>query len=179
MSKLGVSNPEDLSPFEDGVLQVVVETPKGSRNKFAWDEARRCFVLKKLLPAGMVFPFDFGFVPGTRAEDDGPIDVLLLMDEPAFPGCVVAARLVGVIEQEDHLPDGTVRRNDRLLAVAEVSDLFAHVYDLEDLADTFFEHARHFLESYPRLLGEKEARILGAGGPERAQELLQASLLIR
>jgi inorganic pyrophosphatase len=79
---------------------VVIETPKGSPNKFAFEPRFGTFVLKGVLPAGAVFPFDFGFVPSTRAEDGDPVDVLVLMDAPAFPGCVVPSRLVGVIEAE-------------------------------------------------------------------------------
>src|ERR1051326_552881 len=91
-----------LPPFEpdEKLLNVIVETPKGSRNKYAFDEEIGLFKLRKILPEGMSFPFDFGFVPQTRAEDGDPIDVLLLMEEKAFPGCLVESRLVGVIRAE-------------------------------------------------------------------------------
>ena len=85
-------DPTKLKPVDkkDGILQVIVETPKGSRNKFAFDPDQGIFALKKVLPAGMVFPYDFGFLPQTIADDGDPIDVLLLMDEPAFTGCAVS-----------------------------------------------------------------------------------------
>jgi hypothetical protein len=89
---------------------------RGCRNKFAYDPEQSIFALKKVLPAGMVFPYDFGFLPSTLAPDGDPIDVLLLMDEPAFPGCAVKARLVGVIEGE-RVDGKTTTRNDRLVAV--------------------------------------------------------------
>jgi inorganic pyrophosphatase len=91
-----------LAPFDEktGALNVVVETPKGRRNKFKFDERLELFTLTKVLPSGAVFPFDFGYVPATKGEDGDPLDVLLLMDEPVFVGCLVAARLVGVIEVE-------------------------------------------------------------------------------
>ena len=97
-----LSDPTRLKPInkKDGLLQVIVETPAGSRNKFAFDPDQSVFALKNVLPAGMVFPYDFGFLPHTLAPDGDPIDVLLLMDEPAFPGCAVKARLIGVIEGE-------------------------------------------------------------------------------
>jgi inorganic pyrophosphatase len=83
----GLANPIQLKPIEknDGLLQVIVETPKGSRNKFSYDPDQKVFMLKKVLPAGMVFPYDFGFLPQTLAEDGDPLDVLLLMDEPPTP----------------------------------------------------------------------------------------------
>ncbi len=85
-----LENPVHLKPFADqDLLRVVIETPKGSRNKFAFNTEARVFELKKVLPAGMAFPYDFGFVPSTKADDGDPVDVLVLMDEPAFPGCVL------------------------------------------------------------------------------------------
>ena len=97
-----LANPTLLKPVDkhDGILQVIIETPKGSRNKFAFDDKQNIFALKDVLPAGMTFPHDFGFLPKTLAPDGDPIDVLLLMDEPAFPGIAVRARLIGIIEGE-------------------------------------------------------------------------------
>jgi len=96
-----LADPSRLNPLDSDdkqMLRVVVETPKGSRNKFAFDPDQHLFQLKKVLPTGMAFPYDFGFVPSTKAEDGDPIDVLVLMDEPAFPGCVLNCRPIGVIE---------------------------------------------------------------------------------
>jgi inorganic pyrophosphatase len=91
--KNGLADPTLLMPFDSGdqqLLRVVIETPKGSRNKFAFDPDEHIFELKKVLPAGMTFPYDFGFVPSTKADDGDPVDVLVLMDEPAFPSCVLS-----------------------------------------------------------------------------------------
>jgi inorganic pyrophosphatase len=92
-------DPSELKPVNKGddTVRVVIETPKDSRNKYAFDSEDEVFVLKRVLPAGMAFPYDFGFVPSTLAEDGDPVDVLVLMDQPAFPGCVLKCRLVGVI----------------------------------------------------------------------------------
>lgn len=81
-------------------LRVVIETPRGSRNKFAFDPDLERFELKGVLPEGSSFPYDFGFVPSTLGEDGDPLDVLVLMDAPAFPGCLVEARLLGALEAE-------------------------------------------------------------------------------
>jgi inorganic pyrophosphatase len=170
------ANPQNLDPFnEEGTLQVVIETPRGSRNKYSWDERRRCFQMKKILPAGMVFPFDFGFVPSTLADDGGAIDVLLLMDEPAFPGCVVNARLIGVFEAEDTLPNGNTQRNDRLVAVAKPSQIFADIHHINDLPGDLRSQLEHFFRSYPSILHEKEVRILQISGPEQALKLIEAT----
>jgi inorganic pyrophosphatase len=97
----GLTDPVRLAPHDkSNLIQVVIETPKGSRNKYSFDVDQKIFELKKVLPTGMDFPYDFGFVPSTKAEDGDPIDVLVLMDEPAFPGCLLKCRAVGIIEGE-------------------------------------------------------------------------------
>ena len=95
-AKTGIA---ELSPFAGRTtVHVIVETPRGHRNKYHYDADLDAFRLKKVLAAGFAFPYDFGFIPGTKASDGDPLDVLLLMDEPAYPGCIVEARLVGVLE---------------------------------------------------------------------------------
>src|SRR3954462_1194655 len=106
--------------------RVIIETPKGSRNKFTYDPDSNLFLLGGLLPEGMMFPFDFGFVPSTKGEDGDPLDVMVLMDAPAHVGCLIESRIIGVIEAEQ-TDDGKTERNDRLLAVA------THSYDHEEL----------------------------------------------
>jgi inorganic pyrophosphatase len=76
-------------------LNVIVETPRGSRNKFTYERDLGVFRLGKQLPAGAVFPYDFGFIPSTRAGDGDPLDALVLLDTPTFPGCLVRSRLLG------------------------------------------------------------------------------------
>src|SRR6267143_3217601 len=118
-----LADPSVLSPRDEDdkrLFQVVVETPKGSRNKDAFDPDHRVFELKKVLPAGMAFPYDFGFLPSTKGGDGDPLDVLVLMDEPAFPGCVLKCRLIGVIEGEQRDKKKKKKeRNDRLIAIQE------------------------------------------------------------
>ena len=114
-----------LSAFDGDFLIVVIETPKGSANKLAYEPRYGTFVLKGVLPAGAVFPFDFGFVPSTRGEDGDPLDILVQMDAPAFPGCIVPSRVIGVIEAEQ-TEVGQTERNDRLLAVVGRDDLRHH-----------------------------------------------------
>ena len=155
----------------EGDIQVIVETPRGCRNKFAFDPEQRVFSLKKILPAGMVFPYDFGFLPRTKAKDGDAIDVLLLMDEPAFTGCLVPARLIGVIEGEQI--DGKKRiRNDRLVAVAEMSHEYEHLKKLSDLPARLLKELEEFFVNYHRLEG-KEYRLLGCKGKTVAMNLIQ------
>ncbi len=168
-----LTDPSGIEPYCEDVLQVVIETPKGSRNKYAFDHERRVLVLKKVLPAGMIFPYDFGFVPSTLAEDGDPIDVLLLMDEPAFPGCVLDARVIGVICGEDELDGGRTQRNDRLLAVAAVSRNYEEVERADQLAGPLLKSMEEFFVNYPRILSEKTYRLLGTKGPVEAKRLIE------
>ena len=163
-----------LEPFdpESRELNAVIETPKGSRNKFKFDEKRRLFVLSGVLPAGANFPYDFGFVPATLGEDGDPLDVLVLMDEPAFVGCLVSARLVGVITARQTERDGTVERNDRLIAVAANSHLHDGVRTLADLSDTLLDEIEHFFVSYNEARG-KRFEPTGRKGPRAARRLVE------
>src|ERR1700722_7620924 len=116
--RAGLADPTHLKAFdkdEADLITVIIETPKGSRNKYAFDAEERIFALKKVLPAGMAFPYDFGFVPSTLGGDGDPLDVLVLMDEPAFAGCKLSCRVIGIIEGEQG--NKTKERNDRIVAI--------------------------------------------------------------
>src|SRR5579872_6969192 len=116
-----------LAPFANtGDLRVVVETPRGSRNKYSYDPECDCMQLSTVLPEGMVFPYDFGFIPSTLGEDGDPLDILILMDAPAHVGCLIEVRVIGIIQAEQSQGSKT-ETNDRLLGVA------IHSYDHEDL----------------------------------------------
>lgn len=169
----GLANPTLLKPIDkqEGLLQVIIETPKGSRNKFSFDTEQKVFALKKVLPAGMVFPYDFGFLPQTLAPDGDPLDVLLLMDEPAYPGVVVRARLIGVIEGEQ-IEGKKKNRNDRLLAVAEANHLYSDIKDIKDLPGQWLKELEEFFVNYHRLEG-KEYRLLGCKSIGEAKGLIK------
>lgn len=155
----------------NGEVTVVIETPKGHRNKFKYDEEHNVFKLSGVLPVGSSFPYDFGFIPSTKAPDGDPIDVLLLMDEPAFPGCLIDARLVGVIEAEQ-TEDGKTTRNDRLIAVAAHSNDYSDLRSLRDVNPHLIEEIQHFFVSYNQIRG-KNFKPLGVYGPKRAMKLLE------
>ncbi len=168
-----LADPTRLKPVDksDGILQVIIETPAGSRNKFAFDARQKIFGLKAVLPAGMTFPYDFGFLPRTKGGDGDPIDVLLLMDEPAFPGIAVRARLIGIIEGEQI--DGKKRiRNDRLVAVAEANHQYANIKRLADLPSKFLHELEDFFVNYHKLEGKK-FKLLGCKNSAVARRMIQ------
>ena len=159
-------------PDSDDV-NVIVETPKGSRNKFDYDEEYRLFTLGGVLPAGAVFPFDFGFIPSTRGGDGDPLDVLVLMDEPAFTGCLVAARVIGVIEA-DQTEDGQTTCNDRVIAVATGSRNHRDLRSIDELNDNLLHEIEHFFVSYNAVKG-KQFTPRGRFGPDRARQVVDAA----
>ena len=172
-----VSNPMiDLDAFDSktGTLNAIVDTPKGSRNKFKYDEESQIFKLGGTLPLGTVFPFDFGYIPSTKADDGDPLDVLILMDEPAFTGCLVPAKLIGVIEAEQ-TESGETTRNDRLIAVAAGSRNHSHIRFLGDLNSNLVHEIERFFIAYNKTKG-KNFEILSRHGPERAVELVKTGV---
>ncbi|HLL72467.1 MAG TPA: inorganic diphosphatase [Pyrinomonadaceae bacterium] len=174
----GVARLSHLDPHADGspdLLRVIIETPQGSRNKFDYDEELGLFKLGGVLPAGAVFPFDFGFVPSTRGGDGDPLDVLVLMDEAAFAGCLVEARLVGVIEAEQTERDGETTRNDRLIAVAAAARNHKAVRSLGQLSENLLDEIEHFFVSYNEMKGKK-FKPLGRFGPTRAGRVIEEGL---
>jgi len=178
--KTATANPfTDLEAFdpESGDLNMIIDTPKGSRNKFKYDEAHGIFKLSGVLPAGASFPFDFGYVPSTRGEDGDPVDVLVLMDEPAFAGCLVPARLIGVIEAEQTEQDGQTERNDRLIAVAADSRQHQNIKSLDQISDTLVEEIEHFFVSYNAIKGKKFVP-RGRFGPQRAKKLVDEGIAL-
>jgi len=162
-----------LSPFdeESGDLNVIIDTPRGSRNKFGFDLEQRTYVLKGVLPNGAVFPFDFGSIAGTKADDGDPLDALLLMDEAAFCGCLVRARLIGVIEAKQ-TEKGKTERNDRLIAVASKSHTHGGLKSIRDVDPILLDEIEHFFVSYNEARGKKFTP-LGRFGPQRARKLVK------
>ncbi|HEX8474042.1 MAG TPA: inorganic diphosphatase [Pyrinomonadaceae bacterium] len=164
----------EMSAFdaEADDINVIIETPQGSRNKFDYDEEQGLFRLGGVLPAGASFPFDFGFVPSTLGGDGDPLDVLVLMDESAFTGCLVVVRLLGVIEAEQTERDGETMRNDRLIGVASESRTHRDTRSLDALPETLLEEIEHFFVSYNEMKG-KEFKVLGRFGAARARKLVE------
>ena len=172
--KNGMADPSRLKPLDSDhkqLLRVVIETPKGSRNKFAFNPDEHFFELKKVLPAGMAFPYDFGFVPSTEADDGDPIDVLVLMDEPAFTGCVLKCRVIGVIEGEQ-FDKKSKERNDRIVAIEKDAHSWADIKTIGDLGKEFTQELEEFFVNYHKLSGE-QYRVLGVRGPDHARKLVK------
>ena len=156
------------------LVNVVVDTPAGSRNKFKFDEQLGLFRLHKRLPVGAGFPFDFGFVPGTRAADGDALDVLIVEGEPTFTGCLMTVRLLGVLESEQTDEKGRWIRNDRLIGAPETEKIQPEARSLEDLPAGLLDQIEHFFTSYNRAEG-REFRVLARRGPQAASRRVDGS----
>jgi inorganic pyrophosphatase len=138
-----------MRPFADhDVVNVVIETPSGSRTKYAWNPEERMYRASKILPLGMSFPYDFGFIPGTKAEDGDPLDALVIADEPLAVGCYVECRVLGAFEVRT---DG--ERNDRLIVVPRETIRGVSWHHLADLGEPLVSEISAFLESYVKREG--------------------------
>lgn len=158
-----VNGLEPVGP--DGALRIVIDTPKGNRNKYKWDEALGLFRLAKVLPPGSAFPWNYGFLPRTLSGDGDPLDALVLMEAPAFCGCVILARPRAVVRLAQ---DG--ERNDRVI-VSPVGEHEDRIYE-DAIPERIFAEIEVFFEGYHRLRGER-VEALERGGEEDARRLIE------
>ena len=158
-----------------GDLTVVIETPKGSPNKYDYDSRYGAFRFAAVLPEGMSFPFDFGFVPSTLGDDGDPLDVLVLLDASTPVGCILSARLLGVIKARQREREGEWIQNDRLLAVATRSRRHTDLAALHDLRPELLDEIEAFFAHYNQLAG-KEFQPVNRCGPNEARELVNVGM---
>jgi inorganic pyrophosphatase len=136
-------------------ITVIIETPKGSGHKYDYEPELKCFKLKKVLPVGMVFPFDFGFIPDTKGGDGDPLDVIVISEIATFPGCCMDCRVIGAIKVNQTERDGSTMRNDRYFVVPEVSQLFKEISSLVQLPDGIVNQLESFFKNYNEQAGKK------------------------
>jgi len=160
--------------MEDSIY-VVIETPRGSTNKYTYNPEMDCFELTKVLPFGTQFPLDFGFIPHTKGQDGQPVDALVLMEHAAYPGTVVKCRCIGVIEAKQR-ENGKTIRNDRLICVLEASPAYEHLTDIKKMNTRLLEDIIHFFKYYNEMEGKKFTH-LRTGNKEVAHRLIRKQTL--
>ncbi|MDX1611278.1 MAG: inorganic diphosphatase [Candidatus Thermoplasmatota archaeon] len=161
---------EDPGANGDGAssLEVVVEIPKGSRNKYEYDHVTDRIVFDRMLFSAVHYPTDYGFMPGTLAEDGDPLDALVLVYEPTFPGCVIEARPVGLFRMADEKgPD------EKVLCVPLTDPQWNHIEGLADVPPHLLKEIEHFFAVYKDLEG-KEVDVQGWEGREAAVKTVAA-----
>ncbi len=138
-----------------GVVNVLIEIAGGSQNKYEYDKDLQAFALDRVLYSSVKYPYDYGFIPNTLADDGDPLDGMVIVDEPTFPGCVIAARPIGYLEMID---GGD--RDEKILCVPDKDPRYSHVKSLKDLAPHRLEEIAEFFRSYKNL-EKKVTNILG------------------
>lgn len=151
-------------------MDIVIESPKNSREKYKYDKKHNLFRLHKVLPAALVFPYPFGFIPGTKGEDGDPLDAFIIGEFKGFPGCIMECRLIGCITVEQKAAKNFIR-NDRYLAVPEQSDEFSGIETIDELKPTIISLLENFLTTYMKLEG-KEGKLLGNLNASSAVDLI-------
>jgi inorganic pyrophosphatase len=158
-----------IGPARDP-LEVTVEIPSGSRNKYEYDHRRHRFVLDRVLYSSVHYPCDYGFVDGSLADDGDPLDVLVVISEPTFPGCVVRARPVGVLDMTDD------KGHDyKILAVAHDDPRWEETHTLEDLSPHRLREIENFFEIYKELEG-RPTEVRGWLGTDEAWRIIDRAL---
>lgn len=157
----------------DRRYRAVIEAKSGSRHKYKYDPDLGTFVLHKVLPLGTGFPYDFGFIPSTKAEDGDPIDVVVFADEPLEVGYVVPCRLVGIIHARQSNGDRWVQ-NDRLVAIANEAQRYENCKSFEDLGENVVSELERFFVFYNQQSG-KEFQVLGRAGKSAARNAIKKS----
>jgi inorganic pyrophosphatase len=163
-----LSNQLDAKKYQ---CRAIIETPKGCRNKFDYDPDSSLFILGGLLPEGMMFPFDFGFIPSTLGDDGDPLDILVLMDAPAHVGCLIDVHIIGIIKAKQ-TEDGETETNNRLLGVAVHSYNHQDQSSIDDVNKSLLSQIEEFFVSYNKQRG-KNFKVTGTGGPKSAIKFLK------
>lgn len=150
-----------------GIIDVVVEIPRGGRNKYEWDERIGRFRLDRVLHSSVHYPTDYGFVPDTLASDGDTLDVLVIVYEPTFPGCVVAVRPIGTLDMRDEKGE-----DHKILSVPARDPRFDHVHDIRDLGEHWLLEIETFFKTYKTLEG-KMTKVLGWHGESVAWDVIR------
>ena len=137
------------------IYEVLIEIPKGSRNKYEYDEERKMLRFDRMLFSSVHYPSDYGFIPNTLGEDGDPLDVLVLVNEPTFPGCLIDARPVGLFVMYDEKG-----RDDKVLCVPVSDPLWNHIYSLEQVPPHLLDEIEHFFRIY-KDLEQKKVKVEG------------------
>jgi inorganic pyrophosphatase len=167
-----MANYINLPPFtEHADVHVVVETPRGSRAKFAYAPKLDTFTMSKSLLTGLTYPHDWGFVPSTRADDGDPVDIMVIHDATTFPGIVLTCRVIGILQIEQKSKKKT-ERNDRLFAVPRRSHSEQGLHDVRELSKPIQQELEKFFMATDEL-EDKKLRIIGWKGPRIAMKAIK------
>jgi inorganic pyrophosphatase len=169
-------NLKNIPPFHKKNIRVIIETPRGSRNKYAYDPELDIIVFKSALPEGHTFPFDFGFIPQTEAPDGDPVDVVVIHDSATVSGCMIECRVIGAFTAIEKKDGKEKIRNDRVLAVPKDCQTYSDLCSIKDMNSYMLEQLEHFFKSYNHEHGKK-FKPLATLGPAKTMQLIKKHLV--
>jgi inorganic pyrophosphatase len=150
-----------------GIINVLIEIPSGSKNKYEFDKDMNAMALDRVLSSSVQYPYDYGFIPNTLGNDGDPLDGIVMMDQPTFPGCVIAARPIGMLEMID---GGD--RDEKILCVPDKDPRYANVKSLKDVPQHRLDEISEFFKTYKNL-EKKVTEILGWKDVDAVMPLVQ------
>lgn len=162
----------DISPGTPEKVNVIIEIPKGCRNKYEYDKKNNIIKLDRVLYSAVHYPGDYGFIPRTHCEDGDPLDAIILVGEPSFPGVLIEARPVALLNMVD-----SGERDEKLLCVPAEDPRFAEIKDIKDVPAHVLKEIAHFFETYKNLQGKKVV-IEGWEDAKKAKEMLEKSMVL-
>ncbi len=157
-------------PSPPAVVNAIVEIPRGGKNKYEYDPHLELFRLDRVLYSSVHYPAAYGFVPGTRADDGDPLDILVMTSEPTFTGCLIEARPVGIFRMRDEKGE-----DEKVLAVPTVDPRYSEVMELSHVASHFLREVEHFFAIYKELEG-KQVETFGWEERESAYQVVERSI---
>ena len=157
-------------PNVPDVIYALIEVPRGSHNKYEYDKELGIFAVDRVLYSPVHYPTDYGFIPQSYYEDGDPLDVMVIMDEPTFSGCLIAVRPIGLMNMVD-----SGDRDDKVIAVPDKDPMYSGVRDITDLPQHMLKEIAHFFEVYKELEGKK-TEVLGWQGSQSARETVLRAL---
>lgn len=155
-------------------IEAVVEIPRGSRNKYEFDHEHNAIRLDRVLFSSVHYPTDYGYIPNTISADGDPLDVLIITEEPTFPGCHLQVRPIGVLLMKDE--KGI---DEKILAVPVADPRFDEIKDIRDVSHHWLKEIRNFFDTYKELERGKEAVVKGWRGSEVARRVLKKYIIKR
>ncbi len=158
-------------PNPPEVVYGVIESPKGSKNKFEFDKDIMAIYLDRVLYSSVVFPISYGFIPRTLGDDKDPLDIMVLITEPTFPGCLVSARPIGVLRMKDEMGN-----DDKIIAVADTDPRLAEAKDLDWIPKHQLLEIKQFFTDYKKLEKGKKTEVLGWENKASAYEIINQSI---
>lgn len=161
----------DIGKNAPKLVNAIIEIPRGSRNKYEYDEHLDTIKLDRVLHSSIFYPADYGFIPHTRAEDGDHVDILVLVTEPTFPGCLLEARPLGALEMTD---EGG--KDWKIIAVAHKDPFYSHIQSIDDLNPSILVEIKNFFETYKLLEQHKSVTVSGWETQERSYEVIQEGL---